>query len=90
MTKPIERQRLVSLLDTLLPTQTTARFWLSRMICKAVRTHRTRPACVNVEVIEARNGREAVTWLSNHPTPGMILLDLLMPEMDGFSYCDAN
>jgi CheY-like chemotaxis protein len=44
---------------------------------------------LNVEVIEARNGREAMDWLSANAPPGMILLDLVMPEMDGFSLLDA-
>lgn len=29
------------------------------------------------------NGREALTWLRSHPAPSLILLDLVMPEMDG-------
>jgi CheY-like chemotaxis protein len=44
---------------------------------------------LDVEMIEAENGREAFDWLSRNPAPGMILLDLLMPEMDGFSLLDA-
>ena len=34
-------------------------------------------------VVEARNGREALARLAEI-TPGLILLDLMMPEMDGF------
>ncbi|BAZ44269.1 Cache sensor hybrid histidine kinase [Chondrocystis sp. NIES-4102] len=37
----------------------------------------------NWQVIEAENGIEALIKLQNH-TPGLILSDLMMPEMDGF------
>lgn len=32
----------------------------------------------------ASNGREALHWLRNHPKPRLILLDLMMPVMDGW------
>ena len=32
----------------------------------------------------AGNGREALTWLQRHPPPCLILLDLMMPVMDGW------
>jgi CheY-like chemotaxis protein len=34
----------------------------------------------------AVNGRDGLDWLANHPTPSLILLDLMMPEMDGFEF----
>jgi signal transduction histidine kinase/CheY-like chemotaxis protein/HAMP domain-containing protein len=34
----------------------------------------------------AGNGAEALTWLGANPLPRAILLDLLMPEMDGFEF----
>jgi CheY-like chemotaxis protein len=34
----------------------------------------------------AVNGRSALDWLASHPAPSLILLDLLMPEMDGFEF----
>ena len=37
------------------------------------------------QLIEASNGREALLLLEQH-RPGLILLDLLMPEMDGFEF----
>jgi CheY-like chemotaxis protein/signal transduction histidine kinase len=34
-------------------------------------------------IIIARNGREALTRLSGKPTPDIVLMDIMMPEMDG-------
>lgn len=39
-------------------------------------------------VLEAENGREAVERLES-TCPSLVLLDILMPEMDGFSFLDA-
>ena len=38
------------------------------------------------EVEEARDGAVALDWLAQHPRPAMILLDLLMPGMNGFAF----
>ena len=36
------------------------------------------------DVIEAENGREAVRALQSAPEIDLLLLDIMMPEMDGF------
>lgn len=36
----------------------------------------------------ARNGREAIEYLSAHSPPKVILLDMLMPDMDGWRFLD--
>jgi two-component system response regulator MprA len=38
------------------------------------------------EVSTATNGREALERLHTGQPPGLILLDLMMPEMDGFAF----
>ena len=38
---------------------------------------------------EAANGRDALQWLDYNGPPALILLDLMMPEMDGFAFLDA-
>ena len=37
-------------------------------------------------VREAANGREALDISAQHPTPSLILLDLMMPVMDGWQF----
>ena len=39
--------------------------------------------CAGYEVHTAANGRDALGVLSTIPTPGLILLDLMMPVMNG-------
>jgi len=35
---------------------------------------------------EAHDGRSALDWLESHPTPRLILLDIMMPGMDGWTF----
>lgn len=37
-------------------------------------------------VHEAANGREALDYLREHPTTSVVLLDLMMPIMDGYQF----
>jgi CheY-like chemotaxis protein len=87
LTKPIDWQRLGSLLrryagDEASPTalvvddDPNARDMLRRGLEKA-----------GWSVLEAENGRAALTRLA-HSTPRLVLLDLMMPEMDGFEFLD--
>jgi CheY-like chemotaxis protein len=38
------------------------------------------------QVVEAANGREALTCLRDGPRPDLILLDMLMPVLDGWLF----
>jgi CheY-like chemotaxis protein len=38
------------------------------------------------QVVGVGNGREALDYLRNNPRPGLILLDLMMPVMDGWQF----
>ncbi|HLY54243.1 MAG TPA: response regulator [Stellaceae bacterium] len=40
-------------------------------------------------VATAANGRLALDWLMQEPRPAVLVLDLLMPEMDGFALLEA-
>lgn len=38
----------------------------------------------DMEILVAENGREALEVLKDHPNTDLILMDIMMPEMDGF------
>jgi len=42
------------------------------------------------EVSTAGNGREALDYLNSNPKPNLILLDLMMPVMDGWQFCSEQ
>jgi CheY-like chemotaxis protein len=37
-----------------------------------------------MEVLQAKNGREALNLIRQHPGLAVVLMDIMMPEMDGF------
>jgi signal transduction histidine kinase/CheY-like chemotaxis protein/HAMP domain-containing protein len=87
MAKPVDRAQLTTLLHKLLSrdgpillveddlaTRETVRITIEKM---------------GHAVAEVTNGKEALSWLSDNPLPALILLDLMMPEMDGFEFLDA-
>ena len=87
LTKPVDRARLTALIHRLVhrdgpvlvveddaDTRDMIRHTIERM---------------GIAVAEAANGLLALFWLENNPPPGVILLDLMMPEMDGFAFLDA-
>jgi len=87
LTKPVDRARLTALIHSLVrrdgpvlvvEDDVNARGMIRLTIEK-----------MGLAVAEAADGRQALAWLGVHPAPAMILLDLMMPEMDGFEVLDA-
>ena len=84
LTKPIDRERLIAVLRKyqrelpvlVVDDDSAARELLRRALGGAGHA-----------VIEAEHGRAALERL-RETTPGLILLDLMMPEMDGFELVD--
>lgn len=42
-----------------------------------------------IHVAEAIDGQSGLDWLAAHPLPDLVILDLMMPTMDGFAFLDA-
>ena len=87
LTKPVDSRRLTraiegcgqeSLQIMVVEDDPDARQMLLRMLAKEQHT-----------VIEAENGRQALDRLTQGAMPDLILLDLMMPEMDGFAFLEA-
>ncbi|MDH3495371.1 MAG: GAF domain-containing protein [Gemmatimonadota bacterium] len=90
LTKPIDRPRLLAALERcaargtadaegvlLVEDDADTRAMLRRMLERA-----------GWSVAEAANGRIALEQLATH-TPQIVLLDLMMPEVDGFEFLEA-
>jgi CheY-like chemotaxis protein len=87
LTKPVDRARLTALMHRLLRREGSVLLVEDDADTREVMRHTIEK--MGVPVAEAANGRAALTWLGDHPAPSMILLDLMMPEMDGFEFLDV-
>ena len=86
MTKPVDRQRLTALLREHCPVSSDASILVveddlptREALCRVL-------TGMGYAAPAAVNGRTALDWLDSHPAPSLILLDLMMPEMDGFEF----
>jgi signal transduction histidine kinase/DNA-binding response OmpR family regulator/HAMP domain-containing protein len=86
VTKPVDRQRLAAILRDHCASPSSASILVveddlptRETLCRLV-------ASMGHVAHVAVNGRSGLDWLGNHPAPSLILLDLMMPEMDGFEF----
>ena len=86
MTKPVDRAELMSLLRNLLSRDGPILLVEDDLATRE--TVRNAIEKMGLTVAEVTNGRLALSWLAENPTPALILLDLMMPEMDGFEFLD--
>ncbi len=85
LTKPIDRERLIAVLTKYrrdLPVLVVDDDASTRLLLRRILETE------GYAVIEAENGRAALERMGER-TPGAILLDLMMPEMDGFEFLSA-
>jgi signal transduction histidine kinase/CheY-like chemotaxis protein len=86
VTKPVDRQRLTAILREHCVNPSGASILVveddlptREALCRML-------AGMGYAASAAINGREGLDWLANNPAPSLILLDLMMPEMDGFEF----
>jgi GAF domain-containing protein/DNA-binding response OmpR family regulator len=87
LTKPVDRARLTALIHRLVRRDGPVLIVEDDADTREMMRHTI--AKMGLAVAEAVNGRRALGWLGEHAPPAMILLDLMMPEMDGFEFLDA-
>jgi len=86
LTKPVDRQRLTAILREHCGIPGSASILVVEddlatrdMLCRSL-------VSMGYIANAAVNGRSGLDWLGDHPAPNLILLDLLMPELDGFEF----
>jgi signal transduction histidine kinase/DNA-binding response OmpR family regulator len=86
LTKPVDRHRLTAILREHCAIPSSASILVVEddlatrdMLCRSL-------GGMGYVAHAAVNGRSGLDWLGNHPAPSLILLDLLMPELDGFEF----
>jgi hypothetical protein len=85
LTKPVDRDRLASILRKLGPRAESGQVLVveddgatRQMVCRMLEKE-------GWVTVEAENGRVALERIAARP-PSLVLLDLMMPEMDGFAF----
>jgi signal transduction histidine kinase/CheY-like chemotaxis protein len=86
MTKPIDRTRLLALVRRFAGHEAQARVLIVDDDPEVREIVRTTLESSGLKTFQAVNGRAAIEWLKGHPPPSLILLDLMMPEMDGLEF----
>jgi signal transduction histidine kinase/DNA-binding response OmpR family regulator/HAMP domain-containing protein len=87
VTKPVDRARLSALLRRLVRRSGIVLVVEDDPVSRAIVGHAVEK--LGLTAAEAENGRVALEWLLHQPAPDIVLLDLMMPEMDGFAFLDA-
>src|SRR6516162_2686585 len=87
LTKPVDRTQLTALIKRLVCRDGPVLVVEDDADTRDMMRHTIEK--MSLEVAETANGRQALSWLGDHPPPAIILLDLVMPEMDGFAFLDV-
>jgi signal transduction histidine kinase/CheY-like chemotaxis protein len=87
LTKPVDRARLTTLINRLVRRDGPVLVVEDDADTRDMMRHTIEKMAL--AVAETANGREALSWLGDNAPPAIILVDLMMPEMDGFAFLDA-
>jgi CheY-like chemotaxis protein len=84
--KPVDRQRLTAILREYCAIQRGGSILIveddqptREALCRLL-------ASMGYTAHSTANGREGLDWLAEHDVPDLILLDLMMPEINGFEF----
>jgi CheY-like chemotaxis protein len=86
MTKPVDRARLTAIVKKLAPSANAGPILIVDDDPEVRALLRATVEAAGMRVDEAENGQAALDWLSHHPKPALVLLDVMMPMMDGFEF----
>jgi signal transduction histidine kinase/CheY-like chemotaxis protein len=88
MTKPIDRNRLIGLIQKFAPGGANAPVLIVDDDPDVRALVKSTIEDVGMRTAEADNGKAAMEWLEKNPKPALVLLDLMMPKMDGFEFLE--
>jgi CheY-like chemotaxis protein len=88
MTKPVDRERLVALVGRFAARDAPGKVLIVDDDAEVRNVIRSTLQSTGLKTAEAENGRAALDWMNRNPPPALVLLDLMMPEMDGFQFLD--
>jgi CheY-like chemotaxis protein/nitrogen-specific signal transduction histidine kinase len=90
MTKPVDRERLLTLVRRFTSSNANAVVLIVDDDPEVRNVVRAALHKEGLRTAEAANGRAALDWMDANPVPDLVLLDLMMPEMDGFQFLERT
>jgi signal transduction histidine kinase/CheY-like chemotaxis protein len=88
LTKPVDRARLVSVIQKFAPADKGGLVLIVDDDPGVRSILKLSVESAGMRAAEAENGRAALEWLAGHPRPALVLLDIMMPMMDGFEFLE--
>ena len=88
MTKPIDRSRLIALIEKFAVSKQDGVVLIVDDDPDVRAMVKTTVEGVGMRSAEVANGHAALDWLAANPQPALVLLDLMMPRMDGFAFLE--
>jgi signal transduction histidine kinase/CheY-like chemotaxis protein len=88
MTKPIDRNRLLALIQKFAASKRDGTVLVIDDDVDVRAMVKSTIEDVGMQTAEVANGQAALDWLLANPQPALVLLDLMMPKMDGFEFLE--
>jgi PAS domain S-box-containing protein len=88
LTKPVDRGRLSAILRQHCGTDVSGPVLVIDDDEQVREVMRRSLEKMGIAAAEAGNGAEGLAWLAEHEPPALVLLDLMMPVMDGFEFLE--